>query len=155
MNQYNIPSYHGEYGRYEEQPEESSSWTGIAIVAVIIFIIIGAIVYYYFFYDPDPGPNPTPGTNGSFQWTIRQGAATTTDTWTASAGNAYRVSTSATGTFVLTLGAPAGAYGQQFLIINESAATVRVNAPGSSYTMNPRSNSSAVWMSQTQVNQLF
>lgn len=152
------PPYASRYDHYEEGGEEGSSWGAIAFAAVIIFVIIAALVYYYFYYQPPtpgPNPNPAPGSNASFQWAIRQGTSQTTDTWTAGAGQAYRVNPSATGAFALNLNAPASAAGQQFLIINESAATVRVNAPGNNYAMNPRSNSSAIWMSQTQVNQLY
>lgn len=161
MNGYNSPVTHrSEYGRYREEPEEegSGSWAGIAIAGVIILIIIGALVYYYFFYNPpppNPGPTPPGGSNTAFQWTFRDGTSQTADTWTAGAGQAYRVNTTATGTFTLTLNAPAEAVGQQFLIINQSAASIRVIAPGTTYTVNPRSNSSAVWMSQTVVNELY
>lgn len=135
---------------YEEQ-EGGSSEGIIIVVLVIVFVVIGALVYYYYFYNPTGGPT----TSGNFQWTIKSSTATTSDTWLAAAGQAYQMNPAATGNFILTLTAPTTALGQEFLIINQSKASIRVNAPGITYVVNNNSNSSAIWMSQTVVNVLY
>lgn len=127
----------------QEFPKEESSY---AWVFVLVIVVIIAVVVFYLWYT---GAFITP-TNIN-QWKFTNGTTGTSDTFVGANWNAYIVSQSTTGTITVTIQAPANATGQQFAIAHGSTSTVVLTSPnGSSYTLNPRTGGTFVWISQSE-----
>lgn len=145
-------SYGGGVSTAVAQPEEEGSSAGIWIIAVIVILVILGLILWFFY---GGGGTTTPTSNSGMVWTIVNGAGTTSDTFTAAAGQAYYTASGATGNFALQVVAPANAKGQQFLIINDSAATITGTIQGGSpIAVAPRRSYLGVWLSATAVNQI-
>lgn len=130
---------------YTPIPEEESH-TGLIllIVFIVIVIAVGIAIYYFYILPSRPTARGT-------TWNIITGGTGTSDSFNAAAGNAYLVSSTATGTFQLTLVPPTNARGQEFAVIHGGAATVAMSISGGvPYNLQPRTSQTFVWLSQAE-----
>jgi len=128
---------------YYAPPVQQSSDAGAIVVVIFIILIIIALVVYYFYH------NSSPRTSTGFTWNVIAGGTGTTNSFNASAGNAYVVPSNLTGNYNLTLVPPVNAVGQEFAVINNGASTVIMTAPGNTYNLQPHTTQTFIWLSQT------
>ena len=124
--------------------ESSGAWAGyLALAMVIIAIILLIILYVYYRGSATNLFEP--------KWNIKTGASSgNTDTFLASAGEYYTVSTSSSA-LALTLTAPPNASGQQFIIDNSKSGTT-VNLVGrSTSNILPKTLVTYIWLSDSTI----